>query len=438
MAVPFTNSLYSVIEDPAEDTKTIVRTNELQLDEDHKRNILIFQCIAKMSEIRTKMGERKKNRGSKRTRDGHEKLYTNREIYKILIPFCDEWSEALDFDFSVILFNLIGVESSTIRTYRTAIGNFNRFCLEEQKFLKMPKGIEKNGHIYTFHQIIWYIIRKDPHFLQKLVNRFIIWATQNYSKRSVQNICSGPIFFGEFITDSFIKEFPRPNKKLLHRARKIARKGTGGANVFPSHKLPLNFIEWLLTQDDAKKLWSGVFYALMFYGTLRPTIAYTIHPGCFRFIDKEGQGSKKPNKKTRTVELSVFRYKNQLDHETPKVLYFNWNKKKRGPTPTNIVRILLKLFKKLKVSPTFNSSAKLMQKQLQEFKVAKGGRFDAQKFSPESFRETMMHVAAKKLAPHELMYITHHRSDRSIKHTYLQKHKVETYKTFNEIIKELL
>ena len=79
-----------------------------------------------------------------------------------------------------------------------------------------------------------------------------------------------------------------------------------------------------------------------------------------------------------------------------------------------------------------------MKKQLQEFKDSKGGRFDAQKFSPESFRETMMHVAAKKLAPHELMYITHHRSDRSIKHTYLQKHKTETYKTFNEIIKGLL
>lgn len=75
-----------------------------------------------------------------------------------------------------------------------------------------------------------------------------------------------------------------------------------------------------------------------------------------------------------------------------------------------------------------------MTKQMKKFRKKKNLKFKLDNFTPESFRETMMGAAAVKLAPHELMYVTHHQSDRSIKHTYIKKQKNNTWKMYNKVI----
>ena len=258
-----------------------------------------------------------------------------------------------------------------------------------------------------------------------------MWATFYDSKGTVKNLDSGPIFFGSFLITG---RFPRISKELKQRAKKLAKPGTGGATPFSNEKIPLLFLEWLLSSDNVTNMWSGVFYGLMFFGTLRPSITYTLSPKCFYFVDKHGKRHSKPSRKTKQILLEVFQFKNQKDHEKPKRLWFDWVTETTGPTPTNITLTLLFLFDKYKVSPTFPKNAKRMQKQLKKFKKQEKIRENLEKYTPESFRETMMGSAAEKLAPHELMYVTNHQSDRSIKHTYIRKQKANTWKQYNKVI----
>ena len=94
-------------------------------------------------------------------------------------------------------------------------------------------------------------------------------------------------------------------------------------------------------------------------------------------------------------------------------------------------------FEELDVSPKFSSSAKLMQQQLKQFRKETKTKFPWKAYTPESFRETMMGVAAKKLHPYQLMYVTSHKSERSIKHTYIAKQKTNTFQIYNNIIHNL-
>jgi len=431
-----TFTTYSEVSNPLTETTHLIQTNSLDFSDQIKSNedLKLFHAISLITNARIKLGEQKKNKGSKRTADGHEKLYINREIKNILQPIAAEFMESLGYDFYVLLFHLVGVEASTIRTYKTSLGNFNKFILHYQNIVLMPERFQSDDHILTFYQIIESIMTVNPKNLQILIDRYIIWGASKKAKQTVLNMSSGVIFFGEFILD---QPFPRPTKKLVARAKKLAKNGTGGAIPFPNEDLPLALIEWLLTQTSTKDQWSGVFYALMFYGTLRPTITYTLSPKNLKFINKFGTESKHPRKKTTKVILEVFRYKNQENHEKPKRIPFDWITTQTGPSPTNIIQIFRHLFKKHKTSPKFSSSAKLLQSQLQRFKKEEKLNFRPQKYTPESFRETMMGIASKTLHPHQLMYVTHHRSDRSIKHTYLAKQKEHTFEKYNQVINTL-
>lgn len=299
-------------------TRKVQVTNSLKMDANNFNNH-IYKAISFLTNARIELGETnyKKNRGSKRTADGHEKKYINREIGDILKPEVASLSESLNFNFHKVLFHLTGVEASTVRSYKTSLGKFNNFILEHQQTLLIPKSFKTSCHIITFCKIIGCIIQTNPQFLQVLMDDYLMWTTFHNSKGTVKNLDSGPIFFGSFLATG---RFPRISKDLKQRAKKLAKPGTGGATPFPDEKIPLLFFEWLLSQENLKDMWSGVFYGLMFYGTLRPTITYTLSPKCFKFIDKHGEQHPKPSRHTKKVLLEVFQFKNQQDHEKPKRL----------------------------------------------------------------------------------------------------------------------
>ena len=427
---------FANIQNVVTSAEALLQINELEKDPLNFSNheIKIFEAISLFCNTRIKLGDKKKNRGSKRTADGHEKKYINREILAMLRPTSISIGKKLDYDFDLLLFHIVGVEASTIRTYKTSIRNFNRFMLSHQRVLLMSSNMKTKYPIIKFCMIISSILSENKQFLQKMINRYVIWGASIYAKRSVLNLCSGVIFFGEFLTEGILYRFPRPTPKLIARAKKIAKNGTGGAIPFANQKLPLLFIEWLILQKNTKDQWSAVFYALMFYAMLRPTITYTLSPKCLTFWDKYENASPKPTKKTKKVILEVFRYKNQENHQTGKKIPFEWRTNQVGPSPTNIIQHFRHLFKKHGTSPKFTSSAKLMQNQLLRFKKAEKINFKMQKYTPESFRESMMGVAVEKLHPYQLMYVTHHRSERSIKHTYIVKQKTNTFNIYNEVI----
>ena len=177
---------YSEVENPLTETEHLIQTNSLDFNDDILSNhdLKLFQAISLVTNARIKLGEQKKNKGSKRTADGHEKLYINREIKNILQPIMTEFMEVLRYDFYVLLFHLVGVESSTIHTYKTSLGNFNKFILHHQNIVLMPERFQTSDHILTFYRIIESIMTINPSNLQTLIDRYVIWGA---SKKSETN-----------------------------------------------------------------------------------------------------------------------------------------------------------------------------------------------------------------------------------------------------------
>ena len=100
-----TFTCYSEVADPLTETSHLIQTNSLDFNDDIKSNqdLKLFYAISLITNARIKLGEQKKNKGSKRTADGHEKLYINREIKNILQPIMAEFMETLGYDFYVLL-----------------------------------------------------------------------------------------------------------------------------------------------------------------------------------------------------------------------------------------------------------------------------------------------------------------------------------------------
>lgn len=431
---------YTEVVNPLTGTAHLIGINSLESDDSTFSNNqeLIFHAINLLTTATIKLGSQKRNQGTKRDADGHKKKYINREVKKILQPRATALSEHLDFDFDVVLFQLVGVEPSTLRTYKTTIGNFNRFILNHQKLVLIPDSFRSKHHLLTFFRIISSILTAREVHLQTIMHHYLIWGTTIKAQNSIKNMSSGVIFYGELFTDGLIRYFPRPKKKFLRRAVKLAKNGTGGAIPFENEDLPLAFIEWLILQNNSKDQWSGCFYALMFFGTLRPTITYTISPTDFTYSNKYGYVTDNPTTDTVKVILNVYRFKNQVNHVTPKPIPLDWNRYQKGPTPTNVVQTFRQLFHTHKQSPKFAASSKLMQAQLRRFKKAKHLSFVMKAYTAESFRESMMGLLAREgLRPYEMTYVTHHRSERSIKYVYLAKQKKATFKKYNNILNSL-
>ena len=431
---------FSEVVNPLTGTSHVIKINTLEIADtttsNHQESI--FNAINLLTAAVIKLGNQKRNKGSKRDADGHKKKYINTEIQHILQPRATRLSENLDFDFGVVLFQLVGVEAATLRTYKTTVGGFNRFMLDHQKLVLIPDRFRSKHHLITFFRIISCILYTREVHLQTIMHHYLIWGTTIKARNSIKNMTSGVIFYGEFITDGTIRYFPRPKKKYLKRAIKLAKNGTGGAIPFDNEHIPLLFIEWLILQDNPTDKWSGCFYAFMFFGTLRPTVTYTISPNNFTYLSKTGYITKNPTKDTIKVILNIFRYKNQINHTTAKPIPLDWLTHQTGPTPTNVVQTFRHLFHIHKRSPRFASSSKLIQAQLRRFKKATHTSFKMKHYTAESFRESMMGLLARKgLRPYEMTYVTHHRSERSIKYVYLAKQKKDTFRKYNIILNSL-
>ena len=402
----------------------------LVVKEENKRNL--FLAISKLTDTRIAMGEERKDKGSKRTASGFEKKYINREIHDLLLPAAQKVGRKLNQDFELLLFQVTGVESSTLRTYKTSLNNFLKYTAENRGSFNLPRTKPGEDTIPAFYTIMCHILENYPREFQRIIDRFVIWGCTRFATNTVLNLTSGVIYYGDLLTG--YGTTPRPNPKILERAKKLSKSGKGGAVPFPGKEIPLAFFEWLLLHDSYKYKFAGCFYAMMFYGNLRPSITYTLSPKNFIFIDKSGNKQQRPNSKTKQVILEVFRFKNQRNHTKSKRIPFTWNPNQTGPSPTNVIQVFRHLFKTHKRSPKFPTSAKRLRKLLKQFQAHTKTPFQTEIYSPESFRETMMGVSSTKLQPYQMMFITCHRSDRSIKHTYLRKQQQYAFRTYNNLL----